>query len=320
MSTREIMAAAARLWGIRLKDQRPDLVPEGSPERSAFRTTIEDEAGDCFVLEIIAPECRARKRLIGIMLNRLSADGLSQIVPPLGTPAGDHLAYCRGFWWQITPFIPGTPLERPAYLGDAEKGEALAAFLAELGRHTECLHPEQLPPVFSLKDYLRELEQKMLRHDPAVYQRVAAVFAFLRESFPDAHDTLPTTFCHGDYHPLNVIWRGQAVKAVIDWEFCGPKPEIYDAANLLGCLGMEHPSGLIDRLALGFIERMRRNGAITVGGWGLLVEFVIALRLAWLADWLRKKDREMIDLEVVYLNLLLNNRDWLKTAWELPRP
>lgn len=40
------------------------------------------------------------------------------------------------------------------------------------------------------------------------------------------------------------------IKAVIDWEFCGTKPEIYDLANLIGPLSKrpdisigEDPSG-----------------------------------------------------------------------------
>ena len=43
-------------------------------------------------------------------------------------------------------------------------------------------------------------------------------------------------FAHGDYHPLNVIWTKAGIAAVIDWEFSGLKPEMYDAAILVGCL------------------------------------------------------------------------------------
>jgi len=133
-----------------------------------------------------------------------------------------------------------------------------------------------------------------------------------------AHDTLPVAFRHGDYHPLNVIWQDDAIAAVIDREFCGIKPDIYDAASLVGCVGMEHPSGLVDELALSFISGMRRKSIISPQSWNLFVEFIIALRFAWLAEWLRKKDREMIELEVTYMNLLMGNMDTLKAAWGVP--
>jgi len=39
-------------------------------------------------------------------------------------------------------------------------------------------------------------------------------------------------FCHGDYHPMNIIWSADDIKCVIDWEFSEYKSEIYDAANI----------------------------------------------------------------------------------------
>jgi homoserine kinase type II len=45
-----------------------------------------------------------------------------------------------------------------------------------------------------------------------------------------------------------------------------------------------------------------------------LIEFVIAIRFAWLSEWLRHEDREMIALETDYMNLLADNADVLKKA------
>jgi aminoglycoside phosphotransferase (APT) family kinase protein len=42
----------------------------------------------------------------------------------------------------------------------------------------------------------------------------------------------PVAFCHGDYHPMNIIWSADDIKCVIDWEFSEYKSEIYDAANI----------------------------------------------------------------------------------------
>ena len=38
---------------------------------------------------------------------------------------------------------------------------------------------------------------------------------------------------------------GLPLRALIDWEFAGARPRLYDAANCIGCAGFEHPSGLV---------------------------------------------------------------------------
>lgn len=305
-------------WGLDLKTVRPDLDIQGSPERSLFRTAVEDEAGGLFVVERIAPDRREHRQFISRILDDLHNGGLKQVVPYLTTPAGDSLVFHGDTWWQVAPFVAGTPLDRPAYLHDAAKGKALALFLVDLSRHARDLTDQKNLPRFSLKDYIVMLEGDMGQHTPDIAPRFVPVFQFLSRSFLGAHDTLPAAFCHGDYHPLNVIWRKDAVAAVIDWEFCGIKPEIYDAANLIGCVGMEHPSGLTDNLASTFIRTMRSESDISAAGWRLFPEFIIALRCAWLAEWLRGRDEEMIDLEETYMKLLIENLDRLRGVWGIP--
>ncbi|MCU0599571.1 MAG: phosphotransferase [Desulfobacterales bacterium] len=307
----------ARQWGLSFKIIRPELELQGSPERSLFRTAFEDQAGGVFILEQVAPALRERKTFISSTLDRLYAEGLSQVAPYLKTPGGEFLAFCEGAWWQVSQFIPGTPLDRPAYIKDAPKGASLAQFLCDLARRCQKLvHGRAMSP-FSLKRYILKLEKEMMTHDPDVGSRFETILNFLRQAFMNVHDTLPVAFCHGDYHPLNIIWQGNDIAAVIDWEFCGPKPDIYDAANLVGCIGMEHPSGLIDGLALSFIHAMRRDSVISAQSWESFADFVLAIRFAWLAEWLRKKDHEMINLEEAYMNLLVANMEMLKNSWEI---
>jgi homoserine kinase type II len=309
------LKAVAQQWGLCFKTVRLDLDVQGSPERSLYRTAFEDDAGGLFVVEQIDPTQRERKCFISKTLEKLHDAGLSKVSPYLKTHGGESLAFCEGAWWQVSRFIAGTALDRPGYIKDVPKGTALAQFLWDLSRHAKNLtHARTMPP-FSLKHYIFKLEKEMMQHDPDVGKRFAPILDFLRRSFMQIHDALPVTFCHGDYHPLNIIWQGNAIASVIDWEFCGFKPDIYDAANLVGCIGMEHPSGLIDGLAVSFIHDMRRASAISAQSWNLFVEFVIALRFAWLAEWLRKEDKEMINLEETYMNLLLDNMEKLKDTW-----
>ncbi|MDY6906531.1 MAG: phosphotransferase [Thermodesulfobacteriota bacterium] len=315
MTDPETLIKVARHWEIAVKTVRSDIDLHGSPERSLFRAAIEDRAGDVFVLEHVDPDRRQHKQLIAGVLKSLYKQGLDKVFPYLETRAGDFLVYEKERWWQVAPYVAGTPLDRPAYLQDSKKGAALAVFLNDLAGHARHASHTRAMPSFSLRRYILKLEHDMTRHDPLVVGRFARVFDFLRQSFMDLHDALPMAFCHGDYHPLNIIWQDHDIAAVIDWEFCGFKPDLYDAANLVGCIGMEHPSGLTGGLTLEFINQIRQTPIISPQNWRVFVEFVIALRFAWLAEWLRKKDKEMIDTEAVYMNLLLDNREALQAVW-----
>jgi homoserine kinase type II len=108
------------------------------------------------------------------------------------------------------------------------------------------------------------------------------------------------------------------VRTVVDWEFCGWKPEIYDAALLVGCLGMEHPRFLNGDFVHGLLDRLRKNAFYAEKSWRSFFDFVLALRFAWLSDWLRRSDAEMIELETVFIGLLLENRDFFIRNWRLP--
>ena len=61
---------------------------------------------------------------------------------------------------------------------------------------------------------------------------------------------------------------------------------------------------------------MIKANALSPVCWQHLAEWVVAIRFAWLSDWLRRRDREMIDLEVTYIHLLIHNRRALKDYWK----
>jgi len=88
-----------------------------------------------------------------------------------------------------------------------------------------------------------------------------------------AYEKLPVAFCHGNYHPLNVIWSTDNIKCVIDWEFCGYKSELYDVANFIGCIGVEDPKSLTGDFVKGFIADMKESKIITKASWMYLLEF-----------------------------------------------
>jgi len=195
------------------------------------------------------------------------------------------------------------------------RGKALADFLIELHGKAKNLLSVNADDVFSLNNYIYKLIHEINLYNKDIIAEIQAVAVFLEKDFLPAYEKLPVAFCHGDYHPLNIIWSDNGIKCVIDWEFCGYKSELYDAALLIGCIGVEDPQALTDDLVKSFIAGMKEAKIISKASWQYLVEFIVALRFAWLAEWLRQKDEEMIRLELDYMRLLTENKSGLENAW-----
>ena len=314
---RNLLADVLRHWEIEFKAEHPDVPLAGSPERSLSRTVVEDAGGRCFVLERVASRTVGRKREIAATLDWLASRGLAGVHGYLRNGQGDHLAKAAGGFWQASPFIEGVELNRPGYLLEAWRGKALARFLIEMRGTSEGIPFGRPGRPFSIAEFTRDLMAKMARHAPGQAAAVRDVYGWLEESLFPVHDRLRVAFCHGDPHPVNVIWGEGGIRGVIDWEFSGTKPEIYDAALVVGCIGMEDPEGLAGPMALSFIGELRASGRFDASGFAVLPEFVTALRFAWLSDWMRKKDGEMVEMETDYIRLLFDGRERLRRAWDL---
>jgi homoserine kinase type II len=305
------LAALSRQWGIRFTRLRPDLPLAGSPERTLWRSVVETDATRLFVLEKIPSRMYARKRQIINTLKQLGEHGLSQIAPYRPDACGETIPLVDHGLWQLCPFVPGIDLERPAYAMHGWRGEAAAAFLTRLhGACSETPAATGSPP-FSIAAYSRDLYTTLGRKKPEIAATYRPFIDHLNRTLFPIHDRLPAAFCHGDYHPLNIIWGQRSIRAVIDWEFCGTNPEIYDLANLLGCLGMEDPESLGGAFVQRLISRLRRSGIYSDMSWKALPDLMLAIRFAWLSEWMRKRDLPMIRMEADYMALLLaHGRDF----------
>lgn len=290
---------------------------QGSPERTIARAVVESDEGALFLVEKFpASRFQVRDR-VAQAVHYLKKNGLKEALSYLKTGQGEFLPFYEDHCFGITPFVASTVLERPAYLKSAGMGEMFAAFMIHMDSASMGIEDQVQLDSFSIKDYVAGLFSKMKRHDPSVYSKFLPFLDFLKKSFWGEHDNLPIGFCHGDLHPLNVIWDGEEIKAVIDWEFAGIKPRIHDAANLVGCAGIEQPEGLVGPLVMNFLNRMSESLIYNEEEWCMLPEYVLALRFGWLSEWLRKKDREMIEMEAAFMKILMDNMDELKSGWGL---
>jgi homoserine kinase type II len=308
------VAAVFGRFGLELGRLRPDLPLAGSPERCLERTGAEDTRGRLWVVERHDPATAARKEEIAAAAAFLAAR-LPEVKPWRSCAPGRTVAEHGGGAWQVSPFVPGTPLDRPAYALEGWRGEALADLLVRFRAAAVGAPRGDTAGGFSLAGFVRDLLGKVGDRNRPLFERVyPAVLRLERHLFP-ALGAIPEAFCHGDFHPLNVIWSPAGIDALIDLEFCGYRTEAYDAAILVGCLGMEDPRCLTKDLVKTFLGRLRAGAGFSEAVWERFPDLVLALRFAWLSDWLRRDDREMVDLEAVYIGLLLENRDVLERAW-----
>ena len=140
--------------------------------------------------------------------------------------------------------------------------------------------------MFSLKDYVYKLICDINLYNKDIKDDIKDIAGFLEKDFMPAYEKLPVAFCHGDYHPMNIIWSADDIKCVIDWEFSGYKSEIYDAANLIGCVGVEDPQSLTGDLVKSFIADMKKAEIISkikleiFGEIYYCASFCLAVRMA----------------------------------------
>jgi homoserine kinase type II len=312
-----IIKETVLFWDLKLKKIHGDIHIAGSPERCELRIVIEDTDGRLFICEKISHAAYEHKLRIIKTLEFLVMQNLPCIEPYISNKKKEYIARNNHGLWQLTRFVDGVPLKRPEYIFHRWRGNALASFLINLNKKSPGIDHVFPKQSFSIKDYIYKLIDTIGLHEPELRISIHPMICFLEKRFMDVHDKLPRGFCHGDCHPLNIIWSTNGINAVIDWEFSGYKPEIYDVANLIGCIGMEGPKSLFGDLIAELIQRLRRANLFSDLSWRYLLEFMVALRFAWLSEWLRKSDKEMIKLEQVYMRLLIKNKKKLMYSWGL---
>ena len=282
-------------------------VPAGSPERVFTRGVVRDTATDArYVVEGVTHDKELKRTRQAQSLFELSSSGCA--LASAWLPAADgKWGVCEdSLFWQVRPYVAGEPLPRETYGLDAWRGEAMANFLASLRIASAALSYHHLE--FSIIDYIRGLMPRIREKNEALHTDLQLIWTELAQ-FAKAEPTLPMTLAHGDFHPLNVLWGDGRINGVIDWEFMGPKPDGYDAANLLGCLGMDEPSFLTAPMAMSFVRTLPPD----VIRW--LPEYIVALRFAWMREWCWRRERDMIIQELDFMWLMLDNRELLRERW-----
>ncbi|MBN2625548.1 MAG: aminoglycoside phosphotransferase family protein [Spirochaetales bacterium] len=293
------ISALLKLW-----DRQPEALDEkrfiqGSPERSLYRTVVLSR-GEKLILEQIEPDRAENHEKTARRLERLSERGLP-VNPFLRGTDGNAIQRGREEQtWQLSRLVEGTALNRETYWRDGWRGEALGQFLCALYAAES---PDPQEPAFDLPAFINGLIEKIALNRGDLLVPLLPVLHRLEENLFPRYSQIPSVFGHGDPHPLNVIWGKDRLLAMIDWEFCGTKPLLYDASLIMGCVGSESPEAFDGPFNRAFYTQIK--GILTEPSGELLPDFILAQRFAWLNEWLRHEDEAMVQQEISYMNMLL---------------
>ncbi len=313
MNIEEVPNILKMYWNIDYKVIHPELKVDGSPDRTLSRIVVEDFAGKYYIFEKIPQHSYERKVKILENLEILGNQGLKIIPRYFRSTQNKFVVYYNGEYWMIRDYYKGIPLQRPSYIHDSWRGRILAHFLKDLkDKSKDIIFHEK---VFSLKKYIIKNRNHYKSNIFNYVEKFNKSYDFLEKSLFPYYSDIPLTYCHGDFHPMNVIWGKNVIKCVIDWEFSGYKAELYDIANLIGCVGIESPGGLLSEVIFEFLRSLRKGKFLTSLSWDYLIEFILAVRFAWLNEWIKKKDREMIELELTYMNVLVEDKEIIIDEW-----
>lgn len=313
-------SALLKTWNLEFNNICDNIQLFGSPERSCFRTAVETMDGTVLILENIDQKQLGNKKRIANLLQTLKdIDPQLPIYPYLLNQNQQFHTQHQDRYWQIMPYVVGLPLDRRNYLDEAWRAEPMADFLINVHQIVTQtnLAAAKNQPNFSLQEFVQKMDLTLAKHNPVEHQQLKNIFNYLETNLWPLYHQLPNTFCHGDFHPLNIIWSSNGINAVIDWEFSGHKVETYDLANLVGCLGMEHPRVLSQDLVIKLLSYMKESQIISPISWTHFIDILLAQRFAWLSEWLRNNDSAMVKLEITYLNLILDRKQVLLKSWEI---
>ena len=216
MWNRRCLEGVLAWWNLELAELHPEVEMVGSPNRCLKRLVVEDDNHHLFVIEQIDQKKAARKQRIARMVSWFANRGMKGVVPYLCADENRFVVHSQDAFWMVMPYVKGVELDRPEYVKDMWRGREAATILGDVRRLGGGL-PWRAES-FSITRYVLRMHHDLLQHNPEVLFWLRPVFEWLRQTrFLSTCDGLPRSFCHGDLHPMNMIWGKDSVNGIIDW-------------------------------------------------------------------------------------------------------
>ncbi|MFJ5922669.1 phosphotransferase enzyme family protein [Kitasatospora sp. NPDC092948] len=231
----------------------------------------------------------------------LAARGLP-VPPPLANRDGRTVTAYGGRLFALYPWVPGNH-RHGTELDPVRCGELGSLLGALHGALREVCAPLRQPDAV-LSSETEETERIVLElrdlaraHRPyGAFDRLAEqrlterleLLAVHRHRRPGPTDAPPVGWCHGDFHGLNVLYRGDAVSAVLDWDKLAPHPVAEEAVRAATLLFNDRTTGVLDLVRVRHWARAyRATGAANAEQVAAAVHRVWWERLndLWMLQW-----------------------------------
>ncbi|MFC1715193.1 phosphotransferase enzyme family protein [Candidatus Poribacteria bacterium] len=172
-----------------------------------------------------------------------------QTAPLMHTTAGGTYVQHENRFYELFPFIQGEEFQQ----GNLEQFAAMGGLLAQFHqcmRDFGCPIPlesfegffNNYPDLHRQEDFIQYARQEIQsKEDPTeLRQRLSNALAQIRQALEQVtsnwkqiESDLPRVFVHGDYHPGNVLFKGNEAAYACDFDFVMPAERIYDIITAL---------------------------------------------------------------------------------------
>ena len=179
------------------------------------------------------------------------------VAKPVASGDGSTLVEHGGWYCAVAPFLEGTPFAGTSVTAYRRQGEALA----ELHDNLSDLEGPQRPgfgPTWDLDMWVGlwgatgfdAIVDELDRVRPELASLIRTERAKnVRELIDGGVDDLPLLPIHGDFQRFNLLWEGERITGIVDFDFCRRDVLIADLAPLLSPfmpLEIEEAAALFD--------------------------------------------------------------------------
>ncbi|CCK28773.1 phosphotransferase enzyme family protein [Streptomyces davaonensis JCM 4913] len=237
----------------------------------------------------IARQHRATERLAGLGV---------PVAPPLPARDGRTVAVIGGHAYALHPWIDG----RHRHGGQLTPGQCtrLGALLGAVHAGLErVMPPERRAPVVGADPadtfaLITDLLARVRRHRPAdSFDTLARHRLLERRALLERHADRrpprggPVGWVHGDFHPFNLLYKGDAPAAIVDWDRLGVQPRAEEAVRA-AAIFFVRPAGTLDLPKVrAYTRAYRRTAGATASELAAAVHRVWWERLNdfWMLRW-----------------------------------
>jgi homoserine kinase type II len=175
------------------------------------------------------------------------------------TLADETILTLEGQWYEVQEFIDGEPYDRDRVAHLEQAALTLGLYhhgVRGFGARAFCALPDLYSPSTANKLLQRLTDEGRPDHDPSlsdVVRRLEAEVHDLADHF-GRHPTPPRLVIHGDYYADNLIFDGDRIVGVVDYDRARLEPRVAELAEALIYFASPQTSRLRHLVYPGFLE------------------------------------------------------------------